>query len=131
MKINTTGLVIIIGIYLVCLHSNINMAGSLTGITPLVYVFVSNIVKFVTPTFSRDEWSTVNKEIKDKLSVLHFDLANDLISPADAGNQFSEITHSVLANKPEFLEEQKENGGYIKNKPKTINDAKKTKKRVA
>lgn len=75
------------------------MEGSESRITPIIYLFVSNIVRFVTPCFNRHEWSNINSELKQELSDLHFGLANDLISPSDAGNKFSEITHDFFKTK--------------------------------
>ena len=68
-----------------------------------------------------DNWSQYNQELKTGLAPLHFSIANDLITPAEAGDQFSQYMSDFLCSKDEFVMD--ENKTYIENQSKSVGKA--------
>ena len=78
-------------------------------------------LRFSFPNLTMDNWSQYNQELKTGLGPLHFSIANDLITPAEAGDQFSQYMSDFLCSKDEFVMD--ENKTYIENQSKSLEKA--------
>ena len=85
------------------------------------------VLRFVAPPHSKSQWQEIDSELKGLISPIHFGLANNVITPQDAGTQFSMTVHDFLKSKPEFIQEISEKREYQKNRPKTLEEAKQIK----
>ncbi len=73
---------------------------------------------------TKPQWSDNDIELKGKLFPTHFGLANNVISPQQAGIEIATTMRDFLKDKPEFVAEMGKNKGYTKNQPQTLNEAK-------
>jgi hypothetical protein len=92
------------------------------------FLNLTTILRFVAPSYTKTEWQEIDSELKGLLSPIHFGLANNVITPQDAGSQFTETLTSFLQTKPEFVVEMGKTEGYQKHTPKTLQQAKNIKK---
>jgi hypothetical protein len=68
----------------------------------------------------------MNTEIQDLTKPTHYSLANNIITPAKATEDYTYILCNYFMNKPEFTQEMNNvSSGYISSQPKSISDAKK------
>ena len=88
---------------------------------------LTSVLRFVAPQHNKTQWQEIDSELREILSPTHFGLANNVITPQDAGSQFSMTVYDFLKSKPEFVQDISEKTEYRKNKPKTLQQAKKIK----
>ena len=91
------------------------------------FLHLSTTLRFLAPAYNKDQWSEIDSELKQQLNPIHFGLSNNVITPQEAGFQFSKTLLEFLLQKPDFILEVSKTEGYIKNKPKTLQEAKKLK----
>ena len=82
--------------------------------------------RFTVPFLSNDEWASHNKAVKERISLLHFDLGSNAIHPKIAANSFVDILTEHFEEHNEFLD-CKSNAMYIDHEPKTLSQARKRK----
>ncbi len=92
------------------------------------FVTLSTVLRFVTPAFTKQQWTDHDNVLKDKLKPIHSDLANKFITPQEAGCHIAGTISDYLAQQPELLKNIENNIGYIKQPPKTVSEAKLLKK---
>ena len=91
------------------------------------FLHLSTTLRFIAPTYNRDQWSAIDDELKQQLNPVHYGLSNNVITPQEAGNQLAQTLSEFLQQKPDFISDVSNKEGYIKNKPKTVQEAKKLK----
>ena len=88
---------------------------------------ITTLLRFVAPPLLKSQWEEINSEIKEILSPTQFGLSNNVITPQEAGQQFSLLLYNYFKDKPEFIQNKTAAKGHQKNSPKTLNEARKIK----
>ena len=87
---------------------------------------ICSALRFQFPSFTMDSWSQYNSELKANLGPLHFKLANNMVTPKEAGDLFSQDLSNFLSTKNEFTKEDNKSV-YIENQSKSLEKSRKLK----
>ena len=81
-----------------------------------VFLLLTSIIKFVTPTAERDEWKELNDELNLLLSPYHHHLSrcNNPEDAAHLGDQITIVIRDFLLSKPELFVDEKSNSEFFK-----------------
>ena len=96
-----------------------------------IFLALATLVKFVTPTIEKNEWSDLNNELKHRLAPFHYHLGrlNNAEDIAHMRDQISVVLRDFLLEKPElFTAEEMKTSQFIHDKNQTLEAAKRQKK---
>ena len=88
------------------------------------FLTIVNGLRFIAPSeLDKHHWQTIDSELKDKTKHVHFGLSNNVLSPMQASEEYTEILVKYFKEKPDFIQQAAGAPGHIKTVPKTIDDA--------
>ncbi len=97
---------------------------TLCATMPVILDIFTLAIRFIAPSFGKQQWSDINLQLKSALTPIHFGLRHNFLNVQEAATQFSSTLVEFLKSKPEFISEvTKESEGHIKQNPKTLSQS--------
>ena len=101
------------------------MASVVSAVTGLTL-----FLRFIVPQLTNNTWKELDTELATSIRPLHHELAQNVVSPEEAGDRFNKVLQDFFTSKPDLFTEEEKNKQFIRRDNKTLIETRRQKNKL-